>query len=163
MEMPTASNVKDKGKAKDKNKAKAENKDKDKDKGKSKAESKVKDNTISKNIDEDHRETDKRPPKFKFECQKCGRCCKDETIYITITDLDRWVADNSIYRVIHLLNLDESTGELKVVLKKDDDGFCNLYHRDNKTCTIYYSRPLTCRAYPLGFNGKNYILRSKNC
>jgi Fe-S-cluster containining protein len=127
-------------------------------KGKSKGKTK------SGKTDKNDKQNEKnKPPKFKFECQKCGKCCKDETIYITIDDLDRWAADNSIFRVIHILQLDESTDQVRVLLKKDDDGYCNLYHRDNKTCTMYYSRPLTCRAFPLGFNGENYILRSKAC
>ena len=106
---------------------------------------------------------EQKPPKFRFECQLCGYCCGNETINITISDLDRWVADNTIYRILHLLKLDEAGGRFFLIFKKDDDGMCNLYHRDNKKCMIYDTRPLYCRAYPLGFNGENYYLRSKEC
>jgi len=106
---------------------------------------------------------DHRPPKFKFVCQKCGLCCKNETISITFTDLDRWVVDDTIYRVTHLLRIEEVDGKLKIILKKDDDGICNLYHRDNKNCTIYETRPIFCRAFPLGFDGENYFLKSTKC
>ncbi|WP_455391770.1 YkgJ family cysteine cluster protein [[Eubacterium] cellulosolvens] len=108
-------------------------------------------------------EQGKRPRKFKFECQLCGKCCETETINITVSDLDRWVADNTIYRVFHLLKLDDNEGVPRIILKKDEDGVCNLYHRDNKRCTIYESRPLICQAFPLGFNGTNYHLKSTEC
>jgi len=104
-----------------------------------------------------------RPPKFKFECQLCGICCETETVYITISDLDHWIKDNTIYRVMHLLDIEESEGKIKIYVRKDDDGKCSLYHRDNKHCTLYESRPIACRSYPLGYNGENYYLKSKNC
>jgi Fe-S-cluster containining protein len=107
--------------------------------------------------------SNERPPRFKFECQLCGKCCKTETVYITISDLDRWIKDNTIYRVMHLLDLEESEGRIRIYLRKDDDGKCSLYHRDNKQCTFYESRPLACRSFPLGYNGENYFLKSKNC
>ena len=104
-----------------------------------------------------------KPPKFVFECVLCGKCCKNETVNITLTDLDRWMADNTIYRVFHLLKLDENENKLRIILKKDDDGYCNLFHRDNKKCTIYEARPIFCQAYPLGFNGKDYFIKTKDC
>jgi Fe-S-cluster containining protein len=104
-----------------------------------------------------------KPPKFKFVCQKCGVCCETEKILITLSDLERWLSDNTIYRVMHLLQMVEDNGSYLIVLKKDDDGFCNLYHRDDKTCTIYETRPLSCQAFPLGYNGEHYVLRSNEC
>ena len=109
------------------------------------------------------KEQKERRTKFNFKCQLCGKCCETIKVNITITDLDRWVVDNTIYRVFHLLTLDEGEGGPSMVLKKDDDGFCTLYHRDNKKCSIYESRPLICQAYPLGFNGENYHLISTDC
>ncbi len=105
----------------------------------------------------------KKPPKFKFVCQKCGICCSNELINITLTDIERWVEDKTIYRILHLLTINDSEGRIQITLKKDNDGKCNLYHRDNKTCTIYDSRPLFCRSFPLGFNGESYFLKSSKC
>jgi len=105
----------------------------------------------------------KKPPKFKFVCQKCGICCKSEPVYLTINDLERWIRDNTVYRVMHLMKLVEDSGNLKIILKKDDDGYCNLFHRDNNECTIYDSRPTSCRAFPLGFNGEQYYVKNKDC
>jgi hypothetical protein len=53
--------------------------------------------------------------------------------------------------------------EFQLLLAKDEDGYCSLYHRDNKACTIPYNKPLYCKSYPLGFNGENYVLKSKEC
>jgi Fe-S-cluster containining protein len=105
----------------------------------------------------------KKPPKFQFVCQQCGVCCEAEKISLTISDLERWLSDNTIYRVMHMLQMVEDGGNYSIIVKKDEDGFCNLFHRDNKQCTIYETRPLTCRAYPLGFNGEHYVLRSSDC
>ena len=113
--------------------------------------------------DQPSTESEKQRPKFMFVCQKCGKCCKDEKVQVSLHDLERWVSDNTIYRVMHLLQLVEEDGVFRVYLKKDDDGKCNLYHRDNKECTIYASRPLSCRAFPLGFNGEDYFIKSKKC
>ncbi len=104
-----------------------------------------------------------KPPKFKFVCQVCGECCGTESVTITITDLARWAADKTIYRVMHLLKLTDIDGNYKIELKKDDDGKCNLFHRDDKKCTIYDTRPLFCRAFPLGYNGEQYFLKGKYC
>ncbi|MFX1484956.1 MAG: hypothetical protein ACFFCP_17395, partial [Promethearchaeota archaeon] len=30
-------------------------------------------------------------------------------------------------------------------------------------CEIRYSRPISCRTYPLEFNGEKYVLSSKDC
>jgi Fe-S-cluster containining protein len=102
-------------------------------------------------------------PKFRFECQQCGQCCDSETILVSIPDLERWMSDNTIYRLMHILKLEEIDGKQRIILIKDEDGKCNLYHRDNKSCTIYETRPLFCRAYPLGYNGTDYFVRMKDC
>jgi len=104
-----------------------------------------------------------KPPKFRFVCQKCGTCCQSEDIIISIPDLTRWVVDNTIYRVMHLLKIIGEEGSYKIILKKDDDGYCNLYHSDNKLCTIYETRPLICRSFPLCYDGEKYKLKSKTC
>ncbi|UCH88578.1 MAG: YkgJ family cysteine cluster protein [Thermoplasmata archaeon] len=109
-------------------------------------------------------ESSEHPPKFKFECLRTGDCCKRETVPVSLNDLQRWVKDQTIFRVVHLLQIavvDENEVQLQLV--KNDDGYCSLYHRDNKACTIHYNKPLYCKSYPLGFNGEKYIIKSKEC
>ena len=108
-------------------------------------------------------EEDKRPPKFKFECQRTGECCKRETVPINLNDIQRWVKDQTIMRVAYYIKFGQDGDELQLQLAKDDDGYCMLYHRDNKACTIQYNKPLYCKSYPLGYNGENYVVRSKEC
>jgi Fe-S-cluster containining protein len=110
--------------------------------------------------DEQPQET---PPKFKFECTRCGECCKIETVPVYISDLENWVKDQTIFRVLHVLDLEVSEEQTRIILKKDEDGYCKLYHRDNKACSINYNKPLYCKSYPLGYNGSNYIVKNKEC
>ncbi len=116
----------------------------------------------SKSTSKKSKKSDEKP-KFKFVCQKCGKCCETETIFISISDLERWVNDQTIYRVMHRLELQEIEGNYKLVLIHDDDGKCNLYNRDNKMCMIYDTRPVMCRSYPLGFNGQEYFVKNNKC
>jgi Fe-S-cluster containining protein len=40
---------------------------------------------------------------------------------------------------------------------------CPLYNKDDKKCLVYDNRPLSCRTYPLEFDGKNYIVVDADC
>ena len=115
------------------------------------------------NADEGPAEEESRPPKFKFECQRTGDCCKREQVPVSVNDLQRWVSDQTIYRVAYSIDLVVEDDEFKLILARDDDGYCRLYHRDNKACSIHYNKPLYCSSYPLGYNGENYIIKSKEC
>jgi Fe-S-cluster containining protein len=109
------------------------------------------------------KDEEEHPPKFLFECQRTGDCCKREQIPISFNDLHGWVRDQTIFRVIHFFSLAVVNESLEIHLTKDDDGYCSLYHRDNKACTIHYNKPLYCSSYPLGFNGNNYVIKSNEC
>jgi Fe-S-cluster containining protein len=155
------------GERKKKNQDKSESKSQGKSQGRSQGKTQCKNQKQNmdeaeekKTLEDDDKQ---KPTKFKFICQMCGNCCVSENIYLSPTDIDRWAADNTIFRVMHLLDLEENEERIRISLRKDDDGKCSLYHRDNKRCTIYESRPIQCRAFPLGFNGENYYLKSANC
>jgi Fe-S-cluster containining protein len=40
---------------------------------------------------------------------------------------------------------------------------CPLYNKDEKKCLVYENRPLSCRTYPLEFDGKNFIVVDADC
>ncbi len=40
---------------------------------------------------------------------------------------------------------------------------CPLYNKDDKKCLIYDNRPLSCRTYPLEYDGKNFIVVDADC
>lgn len=40
---------------------------------------------------------------------------------------------------------------------------CIFYNEGANSCEIRYSRPISCRTYPLEYTGEKYILSSKDC
>jgi len=38
-----------------------------------------------------------------------------------------------------------------------------MYNMEQKKCLIYENRPLSCRTYPLEFDGKNFIVVDADC
>jgi Fe-S-cluster containining protein len=111
----------------------------------------------------DEEEPQEKAPKFKFECQRTGDCCKRENIPVSVNDLQAWVSDQTILRVAYFIELVVEDDEPQLQLTKDDDGYCKLYHRDNKACSIQYNKPRYCKSYPLGYNGENYVIVNQEC
>jgi Fe-S-cluster containining protein len=121
-----------------------------------------------KNADEEKNEA---KSKYKFECQKCGECCeKADSIVVSLADLNRWNKDLTLpslypYLTIEMIN----QSQIQISLKKTDteEGKspkgCPLYDEKNKICNIYFSMPLYCSSFPLGFDGKNYFIKDKDC
>jgi Fe-S-cluster containining protein len=101
--------------------------------------------------------------KFVFNCQRCGRCCEQkEDIAVYLSDIEEWSKDGTIYQVFPNLSISEEFGVMSIQLQRED-GKCILYDKDKKECTIYEHRPLTCRAYPLKYNGKGFLIKDKEC
>ena len=40
---------------------------------------------------------------------------------------------------------------------------CVFYNEGANACEIRYSRPISCRTYPLEYTGEKYVLSSKDC
>ena len=40
---------------------------------------------------------------------------------------------------------------------------CPLYDKENKNCLVYDNRPLSCRTYPLEYDGKNFTVVDVDC
>ena len=106
---------------------------------------------------------DGEKPKFIFRCQRCGRCCEmKEEIAIHMTDMERWSNEGLMYMVFPHISLVENFQTFTIQMNIED-GICKMYDMEKKECTIYSSRPITCRAFPLKFNGKNYFIKDKEC
>ena len=104
---------------------------------------------------------DGEKPKFIFRCQRCGRCCEmKEEIAIHMTDMERWSNEGLMYMVFPHISLVEDFQTFTIQMNIED-GICKMYDMEKKECTIYSSRPITCRAFPLKFNGKNYFIKDK--
>ncbi|MCK5587392.1 MAG: YkgJ family cysteine cluster protein [Candidatus Lokiarchaeota archaeon] len=123
--------------------------------------------------------TKKSVPKFIFECQKTGRCCYiRDSIKIFDIDLARWWTDGTFGTVFPYLklNMTETLVPTEVKIEKtiiqenekrpDEEHFdsvCPLLNRETKECTIYSTMPITCKAFPLEYNGENFVLKDLEC
>jgi Fe-S-cluster containining protein len=116
------------------------------------------------------------PPKFVYECVRCGHSCADRNfVEVTLADLRTWAEDQTLASVFPYLRL-MAVGRpyLDIVLASDEDMLatdsgdggqrgCPLYDADNKLCNIYHSLPLYCRSFPLAFNGTGFFLKDREC
>ncbi len=117
------------------------------------------------------KEGKKVPGKYIFECQKCGQCCeKKDSVMISMADLERWNKDVTLPSLYPFLTIEIKNGDyFQISLKKPDtkegkiEQGCPLYDAENKICNIYFSMPLYCKSFPLGYDGEMYFLKDKNC
>ena len=127
--------------------------------------------------------------KFTFKCTRCDACCSSRgPIPITFWDLEMWARNGVVANIMPYLDIyQKPDGNIDLVLKplpppKEGEGEstpqvpfddvpieellevkCPLYNKDDKKCLIYDNRPLSCRTYPLEFDGKNFIVVDADC
>ena len=117
-----------------------------------------------------------RPPKFIYECVRCGHSCQDRNVLvITLRDIKHWVEDQTleaIYSHIRLVDIGMPFLEPAIASEEGLKAFhegdkehkgCPLYDKDNKLCNIYSSMPLACRAFPLAYDGERFLVRDREC
>jgi len=114
-------------------------------------------------------ESKTKKKKFIFNCTKCGQCCeKREFVPVSLADIRNWTANGTINAVFQHLKIHtfstnvggEAREGISIVLDGSEKG-CPMYDQENKLCNIYHSMPLECKAFPLGFNGQNYVIKDK--
>jgi Fe-S-cluster containining protein len=127
--------------------------------------------------------------KFTFKCTRCDACCLGRgPIPITFWDLEMWARNGVVANFMPYLDIyQKPDGGVDLILKPlplakegdeespPQDPFetvpieellevkCPLYNKDDKKCLIYDNRPLSCRTYPLEFDGKNFIVVDADC
>lgn len=104
-------------------------------------------------------------PKFVFECQKCGKCCERD-VMVYLDDINDWIEHGLMYKVLTHLFIEGDFGSVTIRLDKqikDDRSVCALYDLEKSECTLGDNRPLSCRSFPLGYNGKNYVIVDMDC
>lgn len=114
--------------------------------------------------------------KYNFKCleQKCDTkaCHIRPTINVTHADIARWTKLGYLMNILPglTLNLPKSEEDLisiemlrKPLQNDSDTTACVFYNEGANACEIRYSRPISCRSYPLEFNGEKYVLSSKDC
>ncbi len=139
---------------------------------------------------EKERTDDKAKAKFTFKCTRCDNCCSARgPIPITLWDLEMWARNGVVANFMPYLSIyQKPDGGIDLILKplapppmegeeektnKDPFGNvpieellnvkCPLYNKDEKKCLVYDNRPLSCRTYPLEFDGKNFIVVDADC
>jgi Fe-S-cluster containining protein len=108
----------------------------------------------------------------KFECTKCGACCREDTMLITVTGsdifristalglspeetiraLDFYVIDENNAIPVGLLGIpsaETERGLVIIALKKMENGDC-IFLKDD-ICMIHTLRPIVCRSFPFVF------------
>ena len=127
--------------------------------------------------------------KFTFKCTRCDKCCLGRgPIPITLWDLELWARNGVVANFMPYLDIyNKPDGGIDLILKplppppkegeveKPRDPFggfpiddllevkCPLYNKEKKECLVYDNRPLSCRTYPLEFDGKNFTVVDVEC
>lgn len=133
--------------------------------------------------------TEEKPKaKFTFKCTRCDKCCLARgPIPITLWDLELWAKNGVVANFLPYLDIySKPDGLTDLILKplpppKEDaeasppNAFaetpieellevkCPLYNKEQKSCLVYENRPLSCRTYPLEFDGKNFSVVDVDC
>ncbi len=84
---------------------------------------------------------------LRFECQRCGECCRGEPGYV-------WVRDPEIVAIARMLGLARHEavarycrtvfGDISLIERPNGD--CIFWTPDG--CEIYPARPVQCRTFP---------------
>jgi len=124
-------------------------------------------------VSEKNRETQETGEKHvRFECIKCGECCRQKELIVTVTgrDVARFsstlgMAAPDLLRALDFYVLPENgttpkglqdtpllkteSGKAYMALRKMDSGDC-VFLKDNQ-CMIHSIRPSVCRTFPFVF------------
>ena len=132
---------------------------------------------------------EKPKAKFTFKCTRCDACCGARgPIPLTFWDLEMWARNGVIANFLPYVDLyQKPDGGSDLILKplappKTDgdsaeppsplgdtpisellDAKCPLYNKDQKACLVYDNRPLSCRTYPLEYDGKHFSVVDVDC
>jgi Fe-S-cluster containining protein len=120
--------------------------------------------------------TETEKTKYSFKCleNKCDTkaCHIRPNINVTHGDIARWTKQGYLMNILPGLTLRLPQSEqdlisiemLRKPLESDSETTaCVFYNEGANACEIRYSRPISCRTYPLEYNGEKYVLSSKDC
>ncbi len=110
----------------------------------------------------------------RFHCEKCGSCCSNPDLIITLDGDDLRRLENQfdlddLMKFLTFYNIDSMRSELVerfilppiltnkgftyIGLNKDEEGKC-IFLSESNTCEIYQHRPRVCRTFPFSFKVK---------
>jgi Fe-S-cluster containining protein len=88
---------------------------------------------------------------LRFECQKCGYCCRHEPgyVFLTASDLKKLTGFLGMrpdeFLASKCRRIEFPTGAKWSLLEKDNND-CVFW--ESGGCSVYEARPLQCRTYP---------------
>lgn len=89
----------------------------------------------------------------KFECIKCGACCKWEgVVVLTPEDIDRLAKNFDKDKEDFLSEYTTTFGKLTVLSNKPDTDIC-VFLKNNK-CSVWDDKPKQCADYPKKYEKK---------
>lgn len=162
---------------------------KDKEPQKSKKDEEVEIKPSESEKSEEKGKEEEPKTKFTFKCTRCDKCCLERgPIPITFWDLELWARNGVIANFMPYLDIyQKPDGVMDLILKplppppeegedtSKNEPFsitpiedlleikCPLYNQNDKKCLVYENRPLSCRVYPLEFDGKNFSIVDVDC
>ena len=114
--------------------------------------------------------------KYNFKCleNQCDTkaCHIRPIINVTHGDIARWTKLGYLMNILPGLALNLPKTEQGLIsiemfrkpLESDSEiTSCVFYNEGANACEIRYSRPISCRTYPLEYTGEKYVLSSKDC
>ncbi len=114
--------------------------------------------------------------KYSFQCleQQCDTkaCHIRPNIRVTIGDLARWTTQGYLMNILPGIDLGVPQAEdewfyleaHRKPLKSDaETTACIFYNEEANGCEIRYSRPISCRTYPLAYDGEKFYVLTKDC
>lgn len=105
----------------------------------------------------------KFPKGFRFQCQKCSRCCahtevRSRRILLSDLDMSRIVKNLGLKRE-DFAELIQDSPPFRYLMKMVG-GKC-IFLDEDKTCKIYELRPLICRCFPFWIERKGNLFEFK--
>ncbi|MHC4713633.1 MAG: YkgJ family cysteine cluster protein [Planctomycetota bacterium] len=85
---------------------------------------------------------------LRFQCTRCGACCRGEPGYVWVTLEEAAAiarAAGMSLRDLQASCLRRVGGRISLIEKADGD--C-IFWKDGAGCTVYTARPLQCRTFP---------------
>ena len=99
------------------------------------------------------------PPQMKKPCYDCGKCpaycCSYPEIEVSKADIARLARhfDVSEAAATERFTKQQREENVRILRHREDEHFtsvCMFLDRKTRRCTVYESRPHTCRGYPYG-------------
>lgn len=90
----------------------------------------------------------------RFECQKCGECCRNMIVSICYSDFERWEREHRwdiLSRVYYAHELISGKGVCEGFILREDEPRIEVcqFLSSGSRCLIYDTRPKVCRKFPL--------------